>query len=146
MSQEVLPMDVSESRGAKEGLAIRPGEMRLRRPVRNQGEMIVRDLDSLVAEDHSVRAVWAFLEGLDLSAFYASLKTSIDSPGRPASDPMVLLALWVYATAEGVGSARELDRLSQELMLTGGFVEGFRLTIICWLTFGSDIDRRWMGC
>jgi transposase len=114
VSQEVLPMDVSESRGAKEGLAIRPGEMRLRRPVRNQGEMIVRDLDSLVAEDHSVRAVWAFLEGLDLSAFYASLKTSIDSPGRPASDPMVLLALWVYATAEGVGSARELDRLSQE--------------------------------
>src|SRR3990170_8781179 len=76
--------------------------------------MIVRDLDSLVPQDHPVRAIWAFLDGLDLSAFYAAVKTAANRPGRPASDPQVLLALWVYATAEGVGSARELDRLCQE--------------------------------
>lgn len=114
MSQAVLPIDAPESKKASVLLPIRPEEARLRRPVRNQGEMIVRDLDSLIPEDHPVRAIWVFLEGLDLSDFYASVRTTADRPGRPASDPQVLLALWVYATAEGVGSARRLDRLCQE--------------------------------
>lgn len=114
MSQTILPIDAPERRGASVLLPVRPQEARLRRPVRNQSEMIVRDLESFISEDHPVRAIWAFLEGLDLSAFYASVKTSADRPGRPASDPQVLLALWVYATAEGVGSARQLDRLCQE--------------------------------
>jgi transposase len=114
MSQMMLPIDAPQCVEASGLLPLRPQEARLRRPVRNQGEMVVRDLDSLVSEDHPVRAIWVFLEGLDLSAFYASVKTSADRPGRPASDPQVLLALWVYATAEGVGSARQLDRLCQE--------------------------------
>ena len=54
------------------------------------------------------------LEGMDLDAFYADIKAVLDKPGHPASDPQVLLALWVYATVEGVGSARKLDRLSKE--------------------------------
>lgn len=114
MSQSELPMDVLETRKDVVPLPTRPEEARVRRPVRNQAEMIVRDLDSLVPEDHPGRAIWAFLEGLDLAAFYGSVKATADKPGRPASDPRVLLALWVYATAEGVGSARQLDRLCQE--------------------------------
>ncbi len=89
-------------------------EARVLRPVRNQAEMMVRDLDSLVAEDHPARLIWAFLEQLDLSGFYAPIKAVLDRPGRPASDPQVLLALWVYATVDGVGSARRLDRLCRE--------------------------------
>ena len=92
----------------------RPEDARVLRPVRNQAQMMVRDLDSLLAEDHRARLIWAFLEQLDLSAFYAPIKAAIDRPGRPASDPQVLLALWVYATADGVGSARRLDRLCRE--------------------------------
>jgi hypothetical protein len=34
--------------------------------------------------------------------------------GRDATDPRLLLALWVYATLDAVGSARELDRLCQK--------------------------------
>ncbi len=82
--------------------------------MRNQIEMMLRDLDSLVSEDHPVRAIWAYLQKLNLSAFYASIKAVLDAPGRPASDPQVLLALWIYATVEGVGSARRLDRLCKE--------------------------------
>jgi len=67
-----------------------------------------------VAEDHLVRTLWAFLEQLDLAAFYGSVRAVIDRPGRPPSDPAVLLALWLYATVEGVGSARRLDRLCHE--------------------------------
>lgn len=114
MSQTELPMDMPETGKVAVLLPTRPEEARVRRPVRNQAEMMVRDLDSLVSEDHPARAIWAFLEGLDLSAFYRTVKATVDRPGRPASDPQVLLALWVYATAEGVGSARELDRLCHE--------------------------------
>lgn len=92
----------------------RPTEARLVRPVRNQAEWTPRTLDSFLAEDHPARVAWAFLERLDLSGFYASIKAVADRPGRPATDPRVLLALWVYATVQGVGKARELARLCEE--------------------------------
>lgn len=92
----------------------RPNEARLYRPRRNQVQMMLRDLDSLLPEDHLARAVWAFVERLDLSAFYAPIKAVLGEPGHPATDPRVLVALWVYATADGVGKARQLDRLCQE--------------------------------
>jgi transposase len=76
--------------------------------------MMIRDLESLIAEDHQVRAIWEFLSRLDLTAFYCFIKSVLDKPGRPASDPRVLLALWVYATVNGVGSARRLARLTEE--------------------------------
>ena len=91
-----------------------PRDARVSRPIRNQIEMVMRDLDSLVPEDHPARAVWQFLSRMELSAFYASIKAVQASPGRPATDPQTLLALWVYATVDGVGSARRLERLCQQ--------------------------------
>lgn len=114
MSQGHLPMDLPTPQETPAPQPARREEARVRRPVRNQIEMVMRDLDSLVSEDHPVRAMWDFLQRLDLSAFYAWIKAVGDQPGRPASDPEVLLALWLYATSEGVGSARRLDRLCQE--------------------------------
>src|SRR5208282_1883724 len=35
-------------------------------------------------------------------------------PGHPPADPRILLALWLYATVEGIGSAREVARLCDE--------------------------------
>ena len=102
---------VESHQTASEG-AIGAQEVRIVRPVRNQVEFVMEELDALVPEDHVVRAIWAFLERLDLSDMYAAVRATPGRPGRPASDPMVLLALWVYATAEGVGSARGLARLS----------------------------------
>ena len=58
--------------------------------------------------------VWDFGEGLDLGPLYAEIKAAGDQPGRPAIDPSVLMALWLYATLDGVGSARALDRLCGE--------------------------------
>ena len=34
--------------------------------------------------------------------------------GRPATDPRVLLAVWLHATLEGIGSARAIDRLCRQ--------------------------------
>jgi transposase len=97
----------------REGVTV-PQQARVLRPVRNQIEWVVRDLDATLPDDHPARAIWAFLERLDLSAFYASIKSVVSHPGHPTTDPQVLLALWLYATSDGVGSARQIDRLCKE--------------------------------
>lgn len=71
------------------------------------------DLEALLPSDHRARVVWEFVETLDLSALYDAIKSRAGEPGRPPPDPAVVLALWLYATIEGVGSARQLDRLAQ---------------------------------
>ncbi len=88
--------------------------IRLLRPDRSQIQLEVVDLDSQLPADHYARIVWAFVETLDLSAFHARIKVRDDLPGRPASDPAVLLAVWLYATVEGVGSARAVARLCEQ--------------------------------
>lgn len=129
MSQSELPLDITRSKQNKPPQPTDRNQVRLHQPVRNQVEMIMRDLDSLIAPDHPVRSIWAFLQRLDLNAFYSTIRAVIDSPGRPASDPQMLLALWIYATVEGVGSARRLDRLCQEhdayRWLCGGVVVNY---------------------
>jgi transposase len=72
------------------------------------------DLDSQLPPDHRARLVWAFVESCELAAFYAPIKVRDEHPGRPASDPAVLLGLWLYATLDGIGSARAVTRLCQE--------------------------------
>src|SRR5256885_15852658 len=75
-------------------------------PGRAQLRWDVVDLDSQLPYDHRARLVWAFVEGLDLSEFYDGIKARDAVAGRPATDPRVVLAVWLYATVEGVGSAR----------------------------------------
>jgi len=82
-------------------------------PDRTQLHWDVVDLDSQLPDDHRARLVWAFVEGLDLSEFYDRIKARDAVAGRPATDPQVVLAVWLYATLEGIGSARAIDRLCQ---------------------------------
>jgi transposase len=88
-------------------------EVRIRQAERSQTGFEVVDLESLVVDDHPVRAVWSFVEGLDLQWFYDRIDARGEKPGRPATDPRILLTLWLYATADGVGSARALARLCE---------------------------------
>ena len=69
------------------------------------------DLEGLLPSDHRARIVMSFVESLDLSPLYEAIKSREGEPGRPPPDPAVLLGLWLYATIEGVGSARQLERL-----------------------------------
>jgi len=69
------------------------------------------DLESQIEADHLVRVVWSFVDGLDLGALYDRIRARDDVAGRPTADPKLLLALWLYATLEGIGSARALERL-----------------------------------
>jgi hypothetical protein len=86
------------------------GPPRLRFANRQQAELRVCALDALIPEDHPVRTVWAFVEGLDLSDLLAKIRAVQGGAGASATDPRILLTLWLYATLRGIGSARELDR------------------------------------
>jgi transposase len=88
-------------------------DVRIRQAERRQAGFELVDLESLVVDDHPVRAVWSFVEGLDLQTFYDRIKARGETPGRPATDPRILLALWLYATADGIGAARALARLCE---------------------------------
>ena len=87
---------------------------RLRRAQRHQIRMFCESLDQRIHADHPVRTVWAYVEQLDLSPLHELIKAVRGHVGRNANDPRILLALWLYASIEGIGSARELDRLCQD--------------------------------
>jgi transposase len=89
-------------------------EPRVQRPNRTQLELRPTDLEALLPPDHRARVVWEFVAGLDLSPLYERIKALEGGPGRPPIDPAILMALWLYATVEGVGSARALARLCEE--------------------------------
>lgn len=99
--------------------AVRPqptqagGLPRVMAPRRNQVELRAVDLESLLAHDHAARTVWAFVQALDLAPLYARIKSVAGRGGAPAIDPAILVALWLWATIDGVGSAREVDRLCE---------------------------------
>lgn len=110
MTEETL-FEMPEPEASEPIPATRPEEARVMRPIRNQLEWTTGNLEEILPQEHPARAIWAMLERLALSAFYSSIKAVLGRPGHPATDPQVVLALWLYATTEGVGSARQLDRL-----------------------------------
>jgi transposase len=87
------------------------GKPRLEQADRQQVAVRLASLDQLLPEDHRARLVWAMVQGYDLAPFYARIQAVEGAAGRPAIDPRLLLAVWLYATLEGVGSARGLARL-----------------------------------
>lgn len=87
------------------------GRPRLREPERDQIELRAVDLDSLLGADHPARIVWAYVERLDLGVLEDRVRAREGLPGHPPASPRLLLALWLYATTQGVGSARALDRM-----------------------------------
>ena len=78
---------------------------------RTQVELTPTDLEALLPLGHAARLIWRFVEGLDLGRFYDAIGSRTDTGGRPAIDPKILVAVWLYATVDGVGRAREVDRL-----------------------------------
>ena len=88
-------------------------QARVLMPNRGQMEFRASDLESLLAEGHRARLVWAYVERQELSRFYAGIRVQEGGVGRAAIAPEILLSLWLYATLDGVGSGREVSRLTQ---------------------------------
>src|SRR5205085_10042540 len=107
----------------------RSGKRRLAEADRTQVRVLMVDPDGLVPDDDPVRAVWSFVERLDLSAFYEPIKAFEGTPGRPPIDPKILMALWIQATLDGIGSAREVARMcemhARYQWICGGVTPGY---------------------
>jgi len=90
------------------------GAPRFRQPERRQLGWHAAALDELIAPDHPVRAVWAFATALDLHELHEAVKAREGVPGQAPPAPELMMALWLWATVDGVGSARQLDKLCAE--------------------------------
>jgi transposase len=135
----------AEEHGLFDGLATQDAPVRDAGPARyveaRRDEIVFErfEFDALVGANHPARVIWEYVERVDLSTLYEQIKARAHTPGRPAADPRVMLALWLYACVEGVGSARHVERLSE-------VHHGFR-----WLRGGVPLnhhllsDFRWQA-
>ena len=110
MAETLFPLPEGQARSKA---ALR-GKPRLLRANRQQVEIRWASLDALLPDDHRVRIVWAAVESFDLSQLYDQIDAVEGEPGHPAIDPALLVAVWLTATLDGVGSARALERLCGE--------------------------------
>ncbi len=101
------------------GLRTEKGEQEKARSVRlkriNREQMVLRpmDVERLVLEDHEVRAIWEFVGRMDLSRYYEEIEVVEGEAGRSATDPQLLISLWIYGYSRGVSAAREIGRLCE---------------------------------
>lgn len=104
---------------------------RLRKAERRQIQWRDVCLEDVVPKDHSARAIWAYVQSLDLSLLLGKIKAVDGNVGRDTTDPAILLTLWMYATVEGISSARQLDRLTQRdwtyMWICGGVTVNYHM-------------------
>jgi transposase len=122
-----LPSEVGrEATEAKKEQEIRGAKPRYEAIDRQQLCWRVVDVERLIGEEHPARAVWEFVEKLDLSGYSAEMRAVEGQAGRPAWDPRLLISLWVYGYSEGVGSGRAIEQMCEwepaYQWLTGGEV------------------------
>src|SRR5579859_4339517 len=87
--------------------------VRVKRPERHQMRWHPASLDQLIPQDHRVRAVWAYVDSLDVKPLYRKIRAVEGGVGRDAVDPKILMALWMFAIIEGISSARQIARLCE---------------------------------
>lgn len=125
------------------------GTPRLRQPERDQLGWQIATLDDLVARDHPVRAIWGFVQGLDLRALHDAVKAREGVPGQAPPAPELMMALWLWATMEGVGSARQLARLCEQHLayrwLCGGVSMNYHTLSDFRVAHGAVLDRLLAG-
>jgi transposase len=106
---------------------------------------VAQCVDDLVRPEHPVRRIAAVAERLDVSAFSQELKAREGVTGRDATDPRLLVVLWLYACVRGIGSGRELARQCEESnafrWLCGGVTVNHRLLSDFRTDHGEALDE-----
>lgn len=140
-----LPDDLPEPTPERVAGAAGRGTPRLRVPHRHQVEYAWTSLDERLDPDSPARTVWALVSRLDLDAWLAEIKAVIGHVGRDATDPRLLVALWVLATLKAVGSARELERLSKDHLAYQWLCGGVSVNYHTLADFRSQGGAKWDG-
>src|SRR5438105_768301 len=134
-----------ESTGKSKTETEAKGPVRLRQPQRQQFTMMVQCFDDLIGEDDAVRMVIAVVEQLDVEEFCVPIQAREGVAGRDATDPRLLIALWLYACIRGIGSAREVARRCEESIpfrwLCGGVTVNHRLLSDFRTDHGKALDN-----
>jgi transposase len=81
-------------------------------------------LDELLPPGHDALTISYVVASWDLGRFTEALKARGDRAGRAATDPRILIALWLYPATRGVASARELDLAHFGARLVGAESQG----------------------
>ncbi len=84
------------------------GELKLRRPDRNQFTYAAVDVEALIGPQHPARAIWELTGRLELRAFAEPLRSKQGEAGRPAWEPRLLVSVWIWACSEGISSKKKL--------------------------------------
>jgi transposase len=119
------------------------GTPRLRVPHRDQVEMSWASLVERLDPDSQARIVWSLVCLLDLDAWLHDIKAIEHHVGRNATDPRLLVALWVFATLKGIGSARELERLCKDHLAYRWLCGGVSVNYHMLADFRSQGGEKW---
>jgi len=96
---------------------------------RSQSSLFPAELEDYVAEDNPVRAVDAFVDGLDLGKLGFGRVIPLEK-GRPCYHPATLLKIYIYGYLNRVPSSRRLERECQRnielVWLTGQLAPDFK--------------------
>lgn len=108
-------------------------QMKLIGPSRNQMEMQINCLDTLLPHDHKARAVWQFVEEMNTDICFAYVNTFIGGDGRSTTSPKIIFALWLYSIMDGNFSGRKLEELCKNH------------NAYKWLAGGAPINRSMLN-
>ena len=112
MAERTL-FELPEERPAAAASAEGTGRPRLRLAERQQVVMRMLSLDQMLPADDPARIIWAYVEQLDLSELHSQFRCVEGAAGRGATDPRILLAVWLLAISRGEGRGREVARLCE---------------------------------
>jgi transposase len=117
------------------------------RPI-DRTQAVAAPLDKLLPPDHPARLIVAFVEGLDFTPLYQAIKAREGQPGAPVFDPRLLFSLWLFATVEGVASARRLERLCQRDLafrwICGGLAPNYHTLSTFYAEQGDFLDATFI--
>jgi transposase len=88
------------------------GKPRVTQPQRKQAVIRFEMPEDTLEPSHPARVLWDVIGTLQLSAFLVDAKAVEGAAGRATLSPQMKLTLWLYAISQGVGSAREIARLT----------------------------------
>jgi transposase len=140
-SSTVCPIEVEEPAGVPHAAR------RLRLRCANRAEVcrVPARLENLLPPDHPARPIWETVQGLDLSEFYADIQVTDGTPGAAATDPLILIALWVYATSQGETCARRVADLCVNhlayIWLCGGVSMNYHTLSDFRTQYGAALDQ-----
>jgi len=119
--------------------------LRLRCANREDVLRVPARLENLVPPDHLARQIWETVQRLDLAEFYADIQVDDGTPGAPATDPLLLVALWVYATSQGETCARQVAELCVNhlayIWLCGGVSLNYHTLSDFRTRYGAALDK-----